>query len=72
MSALTKAWLGYSLVTAGAVIYVVKGLPSGWDMLWHGGLMLFGLGLMLPQFFPGTTSMVGAALRDVLGRGSRP
>lgn len=68
MSPETKAWLGAVFVFAGIGVYAWRGLPGGWDMAWHGGLFLLGLGLMLPQFFPGTVSMVVAALRDVFGK----
>ena len=68
MSPATKAWLGFALVLAAMLIYYLRGLPGGLDMLWHGGIFGLGLGLMLPQFFPGTSAMVIAAVRDFLSR----
>ena len=67
MSPATKAWLGFALVMAAIAVYAWRGLPGGWDFAWHGGLFLMGLGLMLPQFFPGTLAQVIATVRAIFG-----
>jgi hypothetical protein len=68
MSPATKAWLGAAFVGAAIAVYAWRGLPGGWDFAWHGGLFLMGLGLLMPQFFPGTLGHVAAVLKIVFGR----
>jgi hypothetical protein len=68
MSPATKAWLGAAFIGAAIGVYAWRGLPSGWDFAWHGGLFLLGLGLMLPQFFPNTVTQVMGTVRMIFGK----
>ena len=68
LSPATKAWIGTAFVAGAMLIYVLRGLPNGWDFAWHGGLFLMGLGLLMPQFFPGTLTHIASVLKIVFGR----
>ena len=68
MSALTKAWIGVALIGAGAAIYAVKGLPSGWDVLWHGGMFALGGMLLVPARWSVIVVKVVDAVRWIFGK----
>jgi len=60
-----KFYAGVLFVLISALIYAFRGLPSGYDILWHGGMFLLGLGLMLPFKY---WAMAMATLRDWSGK----
>lgn len=64
-TAARKFWAGAGFIAVASLIYAIRGLPSGYDMVWHGGMFLLGLGLMLPFRH---WSMAMAVLRDVFGK----
>ena len=68
MRSTTRMWLGASFVLAAVFVYVLRGIPSGWDFAWHGGLFLLGLGMMMPKFFVTTLTQVAATVRTVFGK----
>lgn len=61
-------WAGLVLMLAASVIYFVRGLPGGWDILWHGGMFALAGMLMAPKVWPTVVHMTIATLRDVFGK----
>ena len=63
-----KFWAGVTFVGAAIAIYGLRGLPSWYDLWWHAGVFVLGVGLMLSdKDFRATL----ATIRAVFGKGEQ-
>ncbi len=63
-----KFWAGVGFVGLAIAIYGVRGLHSWYDLAWHGGIFVLGIGLMLSDAdFRATL----ATIRSVFGKGDK-